>query len=120
MRLLSVWFEIVISTGPAPTLAGETVTSSSWITPVSAMRTGERASFLKSSSPQAASAMALTSASPPAQARRLLLTYGKLTEPDRFTRQYQVVQLLLDPQPDARGEPADERDVVGGLGPVGG
>ena len=107
----------MISTGPAPIFDGETVTSSSWITPVSAMRTGARASFSKSSSPQPAkSAAAIAS---PAHARTLVTTQGNLTEPDRFARQYQVVQLLLDPQPDALGEAPDERDVVGVLGSVG-
>ena len=43
---------IVMTTGPAPTLAGDTVTLSLWITPVSSIGTGARGSFLKSSSPQ--------------------------------------------------------------------
>src|ERR687898_2409093 len=115
---LSVWFEIVISTGPAPTFDGDTVTSSSWITPVSATRTGARAWFSKSSSPQPPkSAVAIAR---PAHAVALIPTDWNLTEPDRFTRQYQVLQLLLDPQPDALREPPHERDVVGVLGSVAG
>ncbi len=45
----------MISTGPAPTFAGATVTLSSRITPFSSTRTGGRGLFSKSSSPQAAS-----------------------------------------------------------------
>ena len=49
-----VWLEIVIRTGPAPTRAGETVTASSWTTPVSSIGIGGRGSLAKSSSPQPA------------------------------------------------------------------
>src|SRR5918999_3489829 len=115
---LSVWFEIVISTGPAPTFDGDTVPSSSWITPVSATRTGARGSFSKSSSPQPPRIAAAIAS--PAHAVALIPTTGNLTEPDRFTRQYQVIQLLLDAEPDPLGEPSHERDVVGVLGAVAG
>ena len=70
----SVWFEIVISTGPAPSFDGETVTLSSWITPVSASRMGARASFLKSSSPHPA--MMAAAIASPVQARTLVPTQG--------------------------------------------
>ena len=36
----SVWLASVMSTGPAPNFAGDTVTLSDWITPVSSMGTG--------------------------------------------------------------------------------
>ena len=51
----SVWLAIVIEIGPAPTFAGETVTPSSWITPLSTTATGGRGLFSKLSSPQAPS-----------------------------------------------------------------
>jgi hypothetical protein len=70
----SVWFEIVISTGPAPSFDGDTETASFWITPVSASRIGARASFLKSSPPQPPSSA--TASAIPAQARNLVPTQG--------------------------------------------
>ena len=65
MRGRRVWFETVMTTGPAPTFEGETVTLSLWITPLSPIGTGGRGSFLKSSSPQPAT-RAAEIATPPA------------------------------------------------------
>ena len=55
----SVWLEIVMTNGPAPSLAGETVTPRSWMTPVSSMGTAGRLSFSKSSPPHPAKSSAV-------------------------------------------------------------
>src|SRR5918994_6040444 len=111
---LSVWFEIVISTGPAPTFDGDTVTSSSWITPVSATRTGARAWFSKSSSPQ-----------PPHERdvvgvlRSVAGHVDRLEEADaelrrevhRRRRETEVREGMVDREVDEPGEPLEQRHV---------
>ena len=84
----SVWFDTVITTGPAPSLFGEIVTFSSVITPVSCTGVGGRGSFSKSSSPQPANTSMAAHIAPiaPARIRRVILVRsipraGTLTEP---------------------------------------
>ena len=82
---IRVWFETMITTGPAPTLFGETVTRLAVITPFSCRGTGGRARSLKSLPPPHA-----TSPSPNRLERSaatgvlplpLILSRGTLTEP---------------------------------------
>jgi hypothetical protein len=73
----SVWFEIVMMIGPAPTSFGATVTLRSVITPVSSTGTGGRGFASWSSSPHPASssiaAMAAPSRSWPLRPRVFLI-----------------------------------------------
>src|SRR3954471_3246195 len=89
-----LWFEILISTGPAPTLRGEIVTFSLVITPVSSSVTAGRGLFSKAfppPQPATASAVART-----ATAVRMA---GRLTEPDGSSTRHETVDLPLDAAP---------------------
>src|SRR6476469_11189807 len=91
VRALPLWFETVITTGPAPTLFGEIVTFCLVITPVSSSVTGGRGLLAKSfPPPQPARASAITRT---ATAVRMP---GRLTEPDRTSTRHQLVDFSLD------------------------
>src|SRR5215211_4117339 len=113
-----VWLEMVIRIGPAPTLAGETVTFLSWITPVNSLGMAGRGRFLKSSLPQAASAPTDPAKRNMAAQRvarefrvALIPPNSTLTQPDRFSRGEQGTQLPLDAAADVLGEPLHQRHV---------
>src|SRR3954447_11978473 len=98
-----VWFESVISTGPAPTLFGDTVTLSGWMTPVNSSGTGGRGLFSKSSPPQPDTIVRSVPAARRATARNqrvfraaLIPRATTLTEPHRPPRGQEAVERPLD------------------------
>src|SRR4051794_25472151 len=107
VRILPLWFETLISTGPAPTLLGEIVTFWFVITPVSCSGTGGRGLFAKSlPPPQPARASAI------ARTTNAVRMPGRLTEPDRRSTRDKAVDFLLDLAPDTLRDLLDEREVV--------
>src|SRR5215212_7179455 len=108
VRACSLWFETVITTGPAPTLLGEIVTFCLVITPVSSSVTGGRG-LLAKSSPPPQPARASANAKPATAVRRMR---GRLTEPDGTSTCDELVDLALDLAPDPLGDRLHEREVI--------
>src|SRR4051794_19006211 len=108
VRDAPLWFDTVISTGPAPTLRGEIVTFSLVITPVSSSVTGGRGLFAKSlPPPQLASASAMAT-----QATTVRRMAGSLTEPNGTSTCDKTVDFPLNLAPYTLGNLLDEREVL--------
>src|SRR5204863_96296 len=115
----SVWFETVISIGPAPALPGEIVTLFGWITPVSCSGTGARVLLGKSPPPQPTivAAVAPTARNATARILRVMplppsLAGETLTEPHRSARRKQVVELRLYAASHFLADSLHERHVI--------
>src|SRR3954452_17031585 len=120
-----LWFETVISTGPAPTFLGEIVTFSFVITPVSSSVTGGRGLLAKSfPPPQPASASATMAILTVTRRMRtvgrmtLIPRRGNLPKPDRSTTCDELIDFTLDLPADSLGNRLHEREVVGVLGAI--
>src|SRR3954454_2287712 len=114
VRAAPLWFETVITTGPAPTLCGEIVTLSLVITPVSSSVTGGRGLFAKGfPPPQLVRASANTKQG--GTGRRMA---GRLTEPDGTSTCDEAVDLPLDLAPHTLSDLLNEREVLGVLGSI--
>src|SRR3954451_12312483 len=107
VRAAPLWFETVITTGPAPTLFGDTVTSSLVITPVSSSVTGGRGLFSKSFPPPQPVRASATTRPTPAM-RRIA---GNLPKPDGTSTCDEPVDFPLDLSAHTLGNLLDEREV---------
>src|SRR3954453_3084480 len=106
VRERPLWLEILISTGPAPTLRGEIVTFAVVITPVNSSVTGGRGLFSKSFPlPQPARARAI------ARTAAAVRMAGRLTEPNGSPTRHEAVDFPLDLAPDTLRDLLDEREV---------
>src|SRR3954453_6325593 len=118
-----VWFDTVITTGPAPTLFGEIVTFCLVITPVSCNGTGGRGFLAKYRSPP--HPVRATTARAEATAIRRMRTVCRMTsiprartlsKPDGFATCDQAVDFALDLAPYSLGDRLHEREVFCVLG----
>src|SRR4051794_40241698 len=108
-----LWFDTVMTTGPAPTRCGEIVTLCLVITPVSWSGTGGRGSFSKSlPPPQPARAIAI------ATTMIAVRTAGNLPKPDGSAARHKLVDLALDLSTDPLRDRLNEREVLCVLGSI--
>src|SRR3954466_6829125 len=114
VRDCPVWFETVITTGPAPTLFGEIVTFCLVITPVSCSGTGGRGWFAKSSPPPHPASASVTAKAATA-VRRMP---RNLTEPNGRATCDESIDFALDLSSHPLGDLLDEREVFGVLGSI--
>src|SRR4051812_13149316 len=113
MRVFPLWFETVMTTGPAPTLFGEIVTFCCVITPVSSSVTGGRGLLAKSlPPPHPARAIAI------ATTTTAVRINGNLPKPDGTSTCDEAVDLALDLAAHALGDRLHEREVVCVLGSI--
>ena len=120
----SVWLAIVMSTGPAPNFAGDTVTLSGLDHARELDGHGLTRVVLEILVAAAASDAAECDRQQCRGAAWRLPSRGHplrtrtLTEPDRPARSHERVELRLDPCPDVLGDPLHERHVLGVVGAV--